>query len=298
MIDANPYFHEMSDWQAVGFNDVWQSCTNFWLFQLHQTGLLQHTIRFTIDSSCIVNWNFYDPAWSMEEKLVSLAEQSFWVDYDTTLGPSPRWLGWVPERDADTPPSKQQELKAMTLIACHFKHVTIWLFLCLKTKPLAFPATGKEFSDREDREDMIRVLKKLLDHDSPGVPEPSSNDDHDGACPDAYLMRTPFKVWWFFRGKSGWSFSRWRLASKETFWWQFWGPAFHYAGTGAYLVKAGGGREIWEMLGTHRPHIFDGFGLWPYYVPCCVPCWFGQGCYKVISKCRSWERSQQRPPSK
>lgn len=29
---------------------------------------------------------------------------------------------------------------------------------------------------------------------------------------------------------------------QETFWWHFWGPAFHYAGTGAYLVKA-----VWNM---------------------------------------------------
>ena len=125
---------------------------------------------------------------------------------------------------------------------------------------------GQEFSDREDREDMIRVLKKLLDHDSPGVPEPSSNDDHDGACPDAYLMRTPFKVWcismlfsWLGVTNPGLSFGD--VLPQETFWWHFWGPAFHYAGTGAYLVKAG---DVRDYVAT--PPYFRGiFG----YVPCC-----------------------------
>ncbi len=37
-----------------------------------------------------------------------------------------------------TPPSKQHELQERTLIACHVKHVTIWLFLWLKTNPLEF----------------------------------------------------------------------------------------------------------------------------------------------------------------
>jgi len=115
---------------------------------------------------------------------------------------------------------------------------------------------NKEFSDREDREDMIRVLKKLLDHDSPGVPEPSSNDDHDGACPDAYLMRTPFK---------------------ETFWWHFWGPAFHYAGTGAYLVKASSIPSVLSHLRSQPINDIDGmllskgdlraYELWPHIFP-------------------------------
>lgn len=216
----------------------------------------------------------------MEEKLMSLAEQSFWVACDTTLGPSPGWLGWVPECDADTPPSRQQELKAMTLIACHLKHVTIWLFLCLKTKPLAFPLTGQEFSDREDREDMIRVLKKLLDHDSPGVPEPSSNDDHDGACPDAYLMRTPFKVWCFFsRGCSGWSyfrvyfsftmrFGRWRLAfSRKPSGGIFGGlPSTMQELEPIWWRRV----EIWEMLGDSPTPYFR--WIWALALLCSMLC--------------------------
>lgn len=40
---------------------------------------------------------------------------------------------------------------------------------------------------------------------------------------------------------------------QETFWWHFWGPAFHYAGTGAYLVKV-----HWRCLG------FGGSKGYPY----------------------------------
>lgn len=280
MIDANPYFHEMSDWQAVGFNDVWQSCTNFWLFQLHQTGLLQHTTRFTIDSSCIVNWNFYDPAWSTEEKLVSLAEQSFWVDYDTTLGPSPRWLGWVPECDADTPPSKQQELKAMTLIACHFKHVTYDSSFALKRSPWLFPRPARNFQIARTAKTWSGSWRSCWT---------TTLQVFQNLAPMMIMMELvqmhiscarPSRRGVFFVACSGESFSRWRLAFSRK-------PSGGiFGGLPSTMQEL---EPIWwrrvvflEMLETHRPPYFR--WIWPYYVPCCVPCWFGQGCYKVIYK--------------
>lgn len=241
-----------------------------------------------------------------EANVSSGAEILSWLWYNfgsqsRLVGLGSRMRCWYPSIKKTTR-IKSNDPHCMSFQTCH-----IWLFLCLKKKPLAFPATGQEFSDREDREDMIRVLKKLLDHDSPGVPEPSSNDDHDGACPDAYLMRTPFKVWRIFfvaavgGVTSGYIFcvpcvsAGDDLLFQETFWWHFWGPAFHYAGTGAYLVKAGGNMG---NVGDSPTPYFRWIWAWPYYVPCC----FMVDSVKVLTnsftKCRSWERSQQRPPSK
>ena len=189
-----------------------------------------------------------------EANVSSGAEILSWLWYNfgsqsRLVGLGSRMRCWYPS--IKTTRIKSNDPHCMSFQTCH-----IWLFLCLKKKPLAFPATGQEFSDREDREDMIRVLKKLLDHDSPGVPEPSSNDDHDGACPDAYLMRTPFKAWRiFFVACSGGEFQPVTTCLfQETFWWHFWGPAFHYAGTGAYLVKAGG---VFGNVGDSPTPIFS-----------------------------------------
>mmetsp|Transcript_666 Transcript_666/g.1777 ORF Transcript_666/g.1777 Transcript_666/m.1777 type:complete len:435 (-) Transcript_666:87-1391(-) len=83
----------------------------------------------------------------------------------------------------------------------------------------------------------------------------SSQPDDEG-CPDAYLMRRPFK---------------------ETFWWHFWGPAYHYAGTGAYLVKANSIPAILSHLQKQPIGDIDGmllsqgdlraYELWPHIFP-------------------------------
>lgn len=131
---------------------------------------------------------------------------------------------------------------------------------------------------------MIRVLKKLLDHDSPGVPEPSSNDDHDGACPDAYLMRTPFKAWCFFRGL------QWGRVSA--------GDDLPFPGNllvaflGACLplcrnwsLFGEGGWCFWKCWRLTDPHIFDGFGLTMFHVV--SPVDSVKVVTKSFTKCRS-----------
>eukprot|EP00439_Symbiodinium_sp_Y106_P020407 s1805_g2.t1 len=80
--------------------------------------------------------------------------------------------------------------------------------------------------------------------------------EDDSGCPDAYLMRKPFK---------------------ETFWWHFWGPAYHYAGTGAYMVKADSIPAILAHLQGQPIDDIDGmllsqgdlraYELWPHVFP-------------------------------
>lgn len=76
------------------------------------------------------------------------------------------------------------------------------------------------------------------------------------SCPDAYLMRKPFK---------------------EQYWWHFWGPAFHYAGTGAYIVKGSSISAILKHLQNQPIDDIDGmllskgelraYELWPHIFP-------------------------------
>eukprot|EP00931_Biecheleriopsis_adriatica_P004872 TRINITY_DN106471_c0_g1_i1.p1 TRINITY_DN106471_c0_g1~~TRINITY_DN106471_c0_g1_i1.p1 ORF type:complete len:456 (-),score=82.30 TRINITY_DN106471_c0_g1_i1:30-1397(-) len=85
----------------------------------------------------------------------------------------------------------------------------------------------------------------------------ANSAEADGAnCPDAFLMRAPFK---------------------ESPWWHFWGPAFHYAGTGAYLVKASGIPRVLAHLRSQPINDIDGmllssgnlraFEMWPHIFP-------------------------------
>jgi len=81
-------------------------------------------------------------------------------------------------------------------------------------------------------------------------------DEEELSCPDTYLMRQPFK---------------------EQFWWHFWGPAFHYAGTGAYIVKASSISRILQHLQSQPIDDIDGmllskgelraYELWPHIFP-------------------------------
>lgn len=112
------------------------------------------------------------------------------------------------------------------------------------------------------RRTLVDQLKKTLDHVSPAVDDidvgdnMDSRDEEEGHCPDAYLMRRPFK---------------------ETFWWHFWGPAFHYAGTGAYLVKASSIPAVLAHLRSQPINDVDGmllsqgdlraYELWPHIFP-------------------------------
>lgn len=111
------------------------------------------------------------------------------------------------------------------------------------------------------RQTLVDQLKKTLDQVSPTVDDIGDNmesgeDAEEGQCPDAYLMRRPFK---------------------ETFWWHFWGPAFHYAGTGAYLVKAASIPAVLSHLRSQPINDVDGmllsqgdlraYELWPHIFP-------------------------------
>lgn len=254
MIDANPYFHEMSDWQAVGFNDVWQSCTSS-LFNSIKQDFFSILSGSPLIHHVWSRWKFYDPGWSMEEKLMSLAEQKFWVDYDTTLGPSPGWLGWVPECDADTPPSKQQELKAMTLIACHFKHVTYDSSFALKRSSWLFPRPARNFQIARTAKTWSGSWRSCWT---------TTLQVFQNLAPMMIMMELvqmhiscarPSRRGVFFVACSGGEFQPVTTCLfQETFWWHFWGPAFHYAGTGAYLVKAGG---VFGNVGDSPTPIFS-----------------------------------------
>lgn len=111
------------------------------------------------------------------------------------------------------------------------------------------------------RRTLVDQLKKTLDQVSPTIDDIGDMDDsqddlEEGRCPDAYLMRRPFK---------------------ETFWWHFWGPAFHYAGTGAYLVKASSIPAVLTHLRSQPINDVDGmllsqgdlraYELWPHIFP-------------------------------
>merc|ERR1719446_332562 len=68
-----------------------------------------------------------------------------------------------------------------------------------------------------------------------------------------------------------------RQPFKEQFWWHFWGPAFHYAGTGAYIVKASSISRILQHLQSQPISDIDGmllskgelraYELWPHIFP-------------------------------
>lgn len=109
-----------------------------------------------------------------------------------------------------------------------------------------------------------RLMRNYLPEDGSSVLQQRSrtsdeaNDDLDEgmSCPDTYLMRQPFK---------------------EQYWWHFWGPAFHYAGTGAYIVKASSISRILQHLQNQPIDDIDGmllskgelraYELWPHIFP-------------------------------
>eukprot|EP00930_Biecheleria_cincta_P064619 TRINITY_DN5022_c0_g1_i1.p1 TRINITY_DN5022_c0_g1~~TRINITY_DN5022_c0_g1_i1.p1 ORF type:complete len:490 (+),score=110.57 TRINITY_DN5022_c0_g1_i1:69-1538(+) len=103
-----------------------------------------------------------------------------------------------------------------------------------------------------------RMMRAYQPEDVTSVMEQRSItlDEEELSCPDVYLMRQPFK---------------------EQFWWHFWGPAFHYAGTGAYIVKASSINRILQHLQSQPIDDIDGmllskgelraYELWPHIFP-------------------------------
>ncbi|CAJ1390827.1 unnamed protein product, partial [Effrenium voratum] len=119
------------------------------------------------------------------------------------------------------------------------------------TRSQLIQLTAKALADGNDpSNDLVDQLEESLG--AAHEPEPQAEE----GCPDAYLMRRPFK---------------------ETFWWHFWGPAYHYAGTGAYLVKASSIPSILQHLRSQPINDIDGmllskgdlraYELWPHIFP-------------------------------
>ncbi|CAK9057415.1 Uncharacterized protein SCF082_LOCUS30833 [Durusdinium trenchii] len=114
--------------------------------------------------------------------------------------------------------------------------------------------TATETFAAQGSAEFVELLEKSF-KDAPPE-DPANEEGTEGSCPDAYLMRKPFK---------------------ETFWWHFWGPAFHYAGTGAYLVKAASIPAILTHLRAQPIADIDGmllskgdlraYELWPHIFP-------------------------------
>eukprot|EP00441_Pelagodinium_beii_P019789 CAMPEP_0197654940 /NCGR_PEP_ID=MMETSP1338-20131121/39151_1 /TAXON_ID=43686 ORGANISM="Pelagodinium beii, Strain RCC1491" /NCGR_SAMPLE_ID=MMETSP1338 /ASSEMBLY_ACC=CAM_ASM_000754 /LENGTH=430 /DNA_ID=CAMNT_0043230483 /DNA_START=100 /DNA_END=1392 /DNA_ORIENTATION=+ len=127
-----------------------------------------------------------------------------------------------------------------------------------QTHPARIMRSGSSLLQSQDQSNAASTIRVRIGTEDGGSREAAFKvnvHDPDG-CPDAYLMRGPFK---------------------ETVWWHFWGPVFHYAGTGAYLVKAESIPSILSHLRKQPIDDIDGmllsegdlraYELWPHVFP-------------------------------